>query len=81
MIPIVYARCAGLDVHTKFVVACRLTVEEQGKTRQELQRYGTMTGELKELAEWLAEGGVKAVAMESTGVYWQPIYHLLEEHF
>ncbi len=81
MIPIVYARCSGLDVHKKFVVACRLSVDGQGKARQEIRRFGTMTGELQELAEWLAEVGVTAVAMESTGVYWQPIYHILEEHF
>src|SRR5512133_2376267 len=81
MIPIVYPRCAGLDVHKKFVVACRLRVDRQGKDQRELRKFGTMTGELQELAEWLAEGGVTHVAMESTGVYWQPIYHILEEHF
>jgi len=81
MIPIVYPRCAGLDVHKKFVVACRLSVDGQGKARQELRKFGTMTGELQELAVWLVEGGVTHVAMESTGVYWQPIYHILEEHF
>jgi transposase len=81
MIPIVYPHCAGLDVHKKFVVACRFSKDGQGKTRQELRKFGTLTGELLELADWLAEGGVTQVAMESTGVYWQPIYHILEERF
>ncbi len=77
----VYPNCAGLDVHKKFVTACRLKVDPQGRTCQETRTYSTMTDDLEALATWLAEGEVSHVAMESTGVYWQPIYNILEEHF
>jgi len=77
----VYPNCAGLDVHKKFVTACRLTIDQQGRSHQETRTYSTMTDDLEALASWLAEGGVSHVAMESTGVYWQPIYNILEERF
>lgn len=70
---VVHERCAGLDVHKKTVVACVLTPE--GK---EIQTFSTMTSDLLRLAEWLQERGCRAAAMESTGVYWKPIYNLLE---
>ncbi len=80
---VVNPRCAGLDVHKKLVVACALTsnaVKADGQPQPELARFGTMTQDLRELARWLAERGVVQVAMESTGVYWQPIWNILEEH-
>lgn len=77
----VYPNCAGLDVHKKFVTACRLTVDEGGQTQQELREFSTMSDDLEALADWLAEGGVTHVAMESSGVYWQPIYNILEGRF
>jgi transposase len=70
---VIHERCAGLDVHKKTVVACVLTPE--GK---EIQTFSTVTSDLLRLAEWLQERGCRAVAMESTGVYWKPIYNLLE---
>ena len=70
---VVHERCCGLDVHKNTVVACVLTPE--GK---ELRTFGTMTDDLLRLAGWLAERGCSAVAMESTGVYWKPVYNLLE---
>jgi transposase len=70
---VVYDRCAGLDVHKKTVVACVLTPE--GK---ETRTFGTMTDDLLRLTDWLMDSGVSQVAMESTGVYWKPIYNLLE---
>jgi transposase len=70
---VVYQRCCGLDVHKRSVVACRVTPE--GK---EFRTFGTMTKDLLALGDWLVEGGVTHVAMESTGVYWQPVYNLLE---
>ena len=79
---VVHARCAGLDVHKKIVVACVLTpdtVGADGQPKPVLQRFGTMTHQLQELAAWLAEQGVEQVAMESTGVFWQPVWNLLEE--
>jgi transposase len=81
MIQLMYPNCAGLDVHKKFVVACRLNVDLQGVVHQELRTFSTMTGDLEAMATWLREGQVTHVAMESTGVYWQPIYNILEDRF
>ncbi len=81
MIKVVYPNCAGLDVHKKFVSVCRLTVDKQGHVAKELRQYATMTADLEAMADWLAEGGVTHVAMESTGVYWQPINNILEGRF
>lgn len=80
---VVNGRCAGLDVHKKVVVACVLTPDEvraDGQPRPVLKRFGTMTEDLVGLAGWLAERGAVQVAMESTGVYWQPVWNILEEH-
>ena len=81
MLTMVYPNCAGLDVHKKFVVACRLVVDEQGNTLQELREFSTMTADLEHMAEWLSAGHCTHVAMESTGVYWQPIHNILEDRF
>jgi transposase len=70
---VVHERCAGLDVHKKTVVACVLTPEGS-----EVRTFSTMTQELLRLVDWLQEYGCRAVAMESTGVYWKPVYNLLE---
>ena len=75
---IVYARCCGLDVHKKSISACLLTPDERGETQQQLRRFGTMTRDLLELSDWLTGNGVTHVAMESTGVYWKPIWNILE---
>ena len=69
-----YERCCGLDVHKKTVVACILTPEHK-----QLKTFTTMTFDLLNLADWITEQGVTHVAMESSGVYWKPIYNLLEE--
>ena len=70
---VIQERCCGMDVHKKTVVACVLTPE--GK---QVRTFGTMTGQLWDLVDWLDERQVSHVAMESTGVYWKPIYNLLE---
>ncbi len=75
---IVYPRCCGLDVHKKSITACLLTPDEQGGTRQEVRRFGTVTRDLLELSDWLTTNGVTHVAMESTGVYWKPVWNILE---
>jgi transposase len=81
MLSIVYPKCAGIDVHKKFVTVNRI-IGNGGKDRQVSAReYSTMTDDLEALAEWLAEGGVTHVAMESTGVFWQPVYNVLESRF
>jgi len=73
-------RCAGLDVHKDEVVACvRLAV--RGKASHEVRRFATTTRGLLDLAEWLEASGVTDAAMEATGIYWKPVWHVLEERF
>src|SRR5881628_1369143 len=74
---VMYERCCGLDIHKSSITACAL-ISEKGKTQEETRRFGTMTGDLQELAEWLQEKGIRHVAMESTGVYWKPVWNILE---
>ncbi len=69
----IYECCAGLDIHKKTVVACVLTPEGR-----QTRTFSTMTKALLELADWLLEWQVTHVAMESSGVFWKPIYNLLE---
>ncbi len=78
---VLYPCCAGLDVHKKNVVACRISVDPYGKQVTEVQTFSTMTPDLLRLCDWLLAGQVTQVALESTGVYWQPVYNLLEAHF
>lgn len=72
---------AGLDVHKKTVVACRMRSSSDGQVEQESRTFGTTTPELLQLVDWLTEWEVTQVAMESTGDYWKPIYNLLEGNF
>lgn len=77
---LMYQRCAGLDVHKKSVVACKRIVEGKD-VRREVKTFGTTTGELYALFDWLQLDGVEHVVMESTGVYWKPVWHVMEEGF
>lgn len=77
---ILHTCCAGLDVHKETVVACVRRLVE-GKVRQEVRTFRTETNQLLALADWLAQEGVTHVAMESTGVYWKPIWNLFEGLF
>src|SRR5205823_1479077 len=70
-----------LDVHKKTVVVCVRRVEANGKVHKEVRTFGTMTADLLKLADWLAQEGVTHLAMESTGVYWKPIWNILEGQF
>lgn len=70
---VVYRCCCGIDVHKKVIVACLVNGGEQ-----ELREFGTTTSEIKSLANWLTESGCEMVAMESTGVFWKPLYNLFE---
>src|ERR1700758_1701498 len=80
MMKTLHRRCAGLDVHSDSVVACaRLTVRT--KVTHEVRRFSTTTRDLLELADWLAAQGITHIAMEATGVYWKPIWHILEGRF
>jgi transposase len=79
-VEVLYARCAGLDVHKDQVTACRRSVDD-GKVTQEVQVFSTMTSGLLALAEWLIEAQCTHIVMEATGVYWKPVWHVLEESF
>jgi transposase len=78
---IVHLCCAGLDVHKKSITACVRRVTDGGESTQESRTFGTVTAELLALGDWLAARGVRQVAMESTGVYWKPVFHILEDWF
>ena len=81
MFGIKYPRCAGLDLHKRQITACRLTPGPGGSLEAETRTFGTLTRDLLALSDWLAAGGCTHVVMESTGVYWKPVYNLLEGSF
>src|SRR5438552_17165586 len=72
-------RCAGLDVHKDTVVACVRVPARGGGREQSIQTFGTTTAQLLALRDWLVAHGVTRVGMESTGVYWKPVYYVLED--
>lgn len=76
---VLYPRCAGLDVHKDVIVACVRCVT--APQHREVRSFGSTTSELLALSDWLAEHGCTAVAMEATGVYWKPVWHVLEDEF
>lgn len=76
---VMYPRCAGLDVHKDTVVACVRCVSEPA--HREVRTFQTTTTALFALADWLESHGCTHVAMEATGVYWKPVWHMLEERF
>ena len=75
------SRGCGLDVHQATVVACLLTGEPGRLPRKQVKTFSAMTNALIELRDWLKSEGCTAVAMEATGVYWKPVYNILEGHF
>jgi len=75
---IVYPTCCGIDVHKSFVVACVATTDSALVTTYKSKRFSTFTGDLRRLAEWLAQNNCKDVCMESAGKYWIPIWNILE---
>lgn len=75
---LLHERCGGLDVHKDTVVAC-LRVAQGRTASRTVRTFATTTGALRELLAWLVSERVEVVAMESTGVYWKPVYNLLEE--
>jgi transposase len=79
---VVNPRCCGLDVHRKSVTACLLiTAEGRAHPRKEIRTFPTMPADLLALGDWLATAGVTHIAMESTGVYWKPLWAVLEDRF
>jgi transposase len=77
---VLHARCAGLDVHKDTVVGC-VRSSAEGKVAQEVRTFSTTTAGLTALSEWLTSHGCTHVAMEATGVYWKPVWHVLEGRF
>jgi transposase len=77
---VLYPKCAGLDVHKEQVTAC-IRVAEGGAVKQEVRSFAATTSGLMALAEWLADAACTHVAMEATGVYWKPVWHVLEGSF
>jgi len=77
---VLHPRCCGIDVHKESLVAC-LRQQEGRRKHAEVQSFGTTTAEILRLHAWLSAAGCTHVAMESTGVYWQPVFNLLEGSF
>ena len=77
---VLHPKCAGLDVHRDTVVACARVAADDA-VAQDVHTFGATTKELMALSEWLTEHGVTHVAMEATGVYWKPVWHVLEGSF
>lgn len=77
----IYTSCCGLDVHKKSIQACVRRIGKDGKVQHEVRPFATMTQDILALADWLSQEEVTHVAMESTGVYWKPIYNILEGRF
>jgi transposase len=78
---VVYPRCCGIDVHKRSVTACCLTPGPGGRPTAEVRTFETMTDGLLALGDWLERERITHVAMESTGVYWKPLWNLLEGRF
>jgi transposase len=81
MMRVIIERCCGLDVHQETVVACLLIGAPGDRPTKEVRTFRTVTRDLEVLRDWLVGAGVTHVGMESTGVYWRPVYAVLEGHF
>src|SRR5258707_1356681 len=77
---VLHPKCCGLDVHKNSISACIL-VQVAGRVQKHQRRFGAMTQDLQELANWLRQFEVAQVAMESSGVYWKPVWNILEGQF
>jgi transposase len=75
---VLYPYCAGIDVHKKTISVCVLTPSVHGQPQPQVREFGTNTRELLEMADWLLQNQITQVGMESTGVYWKPIWNILE---
>lgn len=78
---IVYRCCCGIDVHKESVTACVLWAEDGQQRREQKRKFSTFTRDLLAMADWLRDCGVTHIVMESTGVYWKPVWHILEGQF
>ena len=71
---VLYERCCGIDVHKNMLMVCIF----MGARKKEIREFGTMTDDILNLCSWIKETGCQVAAMESTGVYWKPVYNILE---
>ncbi|NSW90474.1 MAG: transposase [Firmicutes bacterium] len=78
---VLHKSCCGIDVHKKTVVICILKADEFGEYTDEIKTFSTMTWDLENLRDWLKERNCEKIAMESTGIYWIPVFNVLEGHF
>jgi len=78
---VIHHSVGGLDVHKKMVMACRRRLVDEVHAEVEIERFKTTTAGLRELVVWLSEWGVTDVSMESTGIYWIPVWNILQGHF
>lgn len=78
---VLHKSCCGIDVHKKNVVTCLLRVDEFGEYTDEIKTFSTMTSDLERLRDWLKGQSCEKVAMESSGIYWVPVFNILEGHF
>ena len=77
MIAVVRENCAGIDVHRDLVMVCWMSGAANREAKSEIQKFGTTVEELLRLKGWLQERGCQEVALESTGVYWEPVFNVL----
>src|SRR4051812_27034796 len=75
---VIHPCCAGMDVHPATIWACRRRSGPDGQIAEDVHRFPTTTAGLRQLAQWLEDQGVSIVALESTGVYWKPVFNILE---
>jgi transposase len=76
---VMHPRCVGLDVHKKMVVTTIMLTQPDGSVQKRTRTFATMPGDLLMLDDWLKEQQIEVIALESTGVYWYPIFNILEE--
>jgi transposase len=79
LIEIFHPICCGLDVHKDKISACLITVDDNGAQQHEIKEFSTFTQELQEMKKWLLKNKCPVIAMESTGVYWHPVYNTVED--
>ena len=76
---VIHSQCAGLDVHKKTVVVTSMLTQADGTVQKRTRTFATMTADLLALDDWLKQQSIDVIALESTGVYWHPVYNILED--
>ena len=79
LMQVIHSQCAGLDVHKKTVVVTSMLTQPDGTVQKRTRTFATMTADLLALDDWLKQQSIDVIALESTGVYWHPVYNILED--